>query len=314
VNCKFALGDGGGPGLCAGGGGVSTMRAQLATIGHTLTLSPNLVVDGTIGFTRWAMDLVAPDYGKNWGSDFLGIPGTNGPDIRQSGFPIFSFNTYTPMGSADAWNPAFYRDQTFTHTTNVSWNHAGHDLRFGFDLVRHQFNHWQPEIGGGPRGMFSFTGGVTALKNGPSPNQYNSYADFLLGLPQTVQKSLQYEEMNPREWQFGWYFRDRWQVTSKLTLNLGVRYEFYPLIRRASRGIERYDPATNMVLIGGRGGQPDDVGIEVSSRLFAPRVGFAYRLKDNTVIRSGYGITYDPLPFSRPLEGPYPSTINGFFT
>ena len=314
VNCKFALGDGGGPGLCAGGGGVSTMRAQLATIGHTLTLSPNLVVDGTIGFTRWAMDLVAPDYGKNWGSDFLGIPGTNGPDIRQSGFPIFSFNTYTPMGSADAWNPAFYRDQTFTHTTNVSWNHAGHDLRFGFDLVRHQFNHWQPEIGGGPRGMFSFTGGVTALKNGPSPNQYNSYADFLLGLPQTVQKSLQYEEMNPREWQFGWYFRDRWQVTSKLTLNLGVRYEFYPLIRRASRGIERYDPATNMVLIGGRGGQPDDVGIEVSSRLFAPRVGFAYRLQDNTVIRSGYGITYDPLPFSRPLEGPYPSTINGFFT
>jgi hypothetical protein len=314
VNCKFALGDGGGPGLCAGGGGVSTMRAQLATIGHTLTLSPNLVVDGTIGFTRWAMDLVAPDYGKNWGSDFLGIPGTNGPDIRQSGFPIFAFNTYTTMGSADTWNPAFYRDQTFSHTTNVSWNHVGHDLRFGFDLVRHQFNHWQPEIGGGPRGLFSFTGGVTALNGGPSPNQYNSYADFLLGLPQTVQKSLQYEEMNPREWQFGWYFRDRWQVTPKLTLNLGVRYEFYPLIRRASRGIERYDPAMNMVLIGGRGGQPDNVGIDVSSRLFAPRIGFAYRVKDDTVIRSGYGITYDPLPFSRPLEGPYPSTINGFFT
>ena len=313
VNCKFALGDGGGPGLCAGGGGVSTMRAQLATIGHTLTLSPNLVVDGTIGFTRWAMDLVAPDYGKNWGSDFLGIPGTNGPDIRQSGFPIFAFNTYTTMGSADTWNPAFYRDQTFSHTTNVSWNHVGHDLRFGFDLVRHQFNHWQPEIGGGPRGLFSFTGGVTALNGGPSPNQYNSYADFLLGLPQTVQKSLQYEEMNPREWQFGWYFRDRWQVTPKLTLNLGVRYEFYPLIRRASRGIERYDPAMNMVLIGGRGGQPDNVGIDVSSRLFAPRIGFAYRVKDDTVIRSGYGITYDPLPFSRPLEGPYPSTINGFF-
>jgi hypothetical protein len=314
VNCKFALGDGGGPGLCAGGGGVSDMRAQLATIGHTLTLSPTLVIDGTLGFTRWAMDLVAPDYGQNWGSDYLGIPGTNGPDIRQSGFPIFLFNTYTTMGSADTWNPAFYRDQSFTHTTNVSWNRTGHDLRFGFDLVRHQFNHWQPEIGGGPRGLFNFTGGVTALNGGPSPNQYNSYADFLLGLPQTVQKSLQYEEMNPREWQFGWYFRDRWQVTPKLTLNLGIRYEYYPLIRRASRGIERYDPDTNVVLIGGRGGQPDDVGIDVSKTLFAPRVGFAWRVGENTVVRSGYGITYDPLPFSRPLEGPYPSTINGFFT
>ncbi len=314
VNCKFALGDGGGPGLCAGGGGVSQMRAQLATVGHTWTLAPNLVVDGILGFSRWAMDLVAPDYGKNWGLDYLGIPGTNGPDIRQSGFPIFSFNTYTTLGLADAWNPAFYRDQTYTHSTNVSWNRGGHDLRFGFDLVRHQFNHWQPEIGGGPRGAFSFTGGVTALNGGRSPNQYNSYADFLLGLPQTVQKSLQYEEMNPREWQLGWYVRDRWQVSRKLTLNIGIRYEFFPLIRRASRGIERYDPATNNVLIGGRGGTPDDVGIEVSKRLFAPRVGVAYRLQDNTVIRSGYGITYDPMPFSRPLEGPYPSTINGFFT
>jgi hypothetical protein len=315
VNCKFALGDGGGPGLCAGGGGVSVMRAQLATIGHTWTLSPHFVVDGIIGFSRWAMDLVAPDYGQNWGLDYLGIPGTNGPDIRQSGFPIFNFNnSYTSLGSADTWNPAFYRDQTYTHTTNVSWTHGGHDLRFGFDLVRHQFNHWQPEIGGGPRGMFTFTGGVTALNGGASPNQFNSYADFLLGLPQTVQKSLQYEEMNPREWQFGWYVRDRWQVTRKLTWNIGLRYEYFPLIRRASRGIERYDPFTNQVLIGGRGNTPDDVGIEVSKRLFAPRVGFAYRVQDGTVIRSGYGITYDPMPFSRPLEGPYPSTINGFFT
>src|SRR6266478_6381203 len=105
---------------CARAGGVSVMRAQLATIGHTWTLAPNLVVDGILGFSRWAMDLVAPDYGKNWGLDYLGIPGTNGPDIRQSGFPIFSFNTYTTMGSPDAWNPAFYRNQTYTHTTNIS--------------------------------------------------------------------------------------------------------------------------------------------------------------------------------------------------
>jgi len=290
------------------------MRAQLATIGHTWTLAPNLVVDGILGFSRWAMDLVAPDYGKTWGLDYLGIPGPNGPDIRQSGFTIFSFNTYTTMGSADAWNPAFYRDQTYTHTTNLSWTRGAHDFRFGFDLVRHQFNHWQPEIGGGPRGLFTFSGGITALNGGSSPNQFNSYADFLLGLPQTVQKSLQYEEMNPREWQFGGYVRDRWQVSRKLTLNLGLRYEYFPLIRRASRGIERYDPGTNQVLIGGRGATPDNVGIEVSNRLFAPRVGFAYRVQDSTVIRSGYGITYDPMPFSRPLEGPYPSTINSFFT
>ena len=64
------------------------------------------------------------------------------------------------------------------------------------------------------RGYVYFHRRRDRAQGGPSPNQYNSYADFLLGLPQTVQKSLQYEEMNPREWQFGWYFRDRWQVSA----------------------------------------------------------------------------------------------------
>ena len=56
---------------------------------------------------------------------------------------------------------------------------------------------------------------------------------------------------------------------------------------------------------------PEDVGITVSHKLFAPRAGIAYRLDDKTVIRTGYGLNYDPLAFSRPLRGLYPLTING---
>jgi len=63
------------------------------------------------------------------------------------------------------------------------------------------------------------------------------------------------------------------------------------------------------VLIGRRGDNPDNVGVTVGKRMLAPRVGLAYRLGDSTVIRSGYGITYSPLPFSRPLRGFYPLTI-----
>ena len=65
-----------------------------------------------------------------------------------------------------------------------------------------------------------------------------------------------------------------------------------------------------MVYLGGRGNVPDDAGITVSQKLFAPRVGIAYRLDDKTVIRAGYGLNYDPIPFSRPLRGWYPLTIN----
>jgi hypothetical protein len=79
---------------------------------------------------------------------------------------------------------------------------------------------------------------------------------------------------------------------------------------RAGKGIERYDPTTNNVYLGGRGNVPEDVGITVSKKLFAPRMGIAYRLNESTVIRTGYGLNYDPIPFSRPLRGFYPLTIN----
>jgi hypothetical protein len=119
--------------------------------------------------------------------------------------------------------------------------------------------------------------------------------------------------MKTREWQFGWYVRDRWQVSRRFTVNLGLRYEYYPLMTRGDRGVERWDPKTNMVTLGGVGGVPMNNGITTSKKLFAPRVGFAFRVDDKTVIRSGYGITYDPLPFSRPLRGLYPSTITATF-
>ena len=313
VTCAFSLGAAGGDALGGcGAPGNGHNLVQISTLGHTWVISPRFVVDGTIGWTRLEQQGISPDYGKNFGLDVLGIPGTNGPDIRQSGIPGFTVSGYSNIGNTDSPRPNIYADQSYTSSHNASYTVGKHELRFGFDLVRHQLNHWQPELNN-PRGTFSFGGGVTALAGGTAPNQFNAWAAYLLGLPTSAGKSLQYLFMTGREWQFGWYARDRWQVTPHLTLSLGLRYEFYPLMTRADRGLERYDPATNMVLIGGRGGNPDNVGIDVSHKFFAPRLGFAYRLGDNTVIRSGYGITYDPLPFSRPLRGPYPATISANF-
>jgi hypothetical protein len=193
----------------------------------------------------------------------------------------------------------------------LTWTKGAHEFKFGFDVVRHHLNHWQPELSaGGPRGLLDFNGQSTALNGGPAPNQYNAYAQFLLGYSDEVQKGEQYILMTGREWQFGGFAQDRWQVTSKLTVTIGVRYELYPLMTRAGTGIERYDPTTNQVYMGGRGSVPEDAGITVSHKLFAPRAGIAYRLDDKTVVRTGYGLNYDPIPFSRPLRGFYPLTIN----
>ncbi len=310
VSGPFALGEAGGPCLCDGGSGTGNTKVYVATVGHTWTLSPKLIVDGTFGFTRMDQVVKGPDFGQNFGLDVLGIPGTNGSDPRQGGKPQFEVSGYTQLGNNDNWSPIFRNDRSYTGTTNFTWVRSAHEMRWGFDVVRHELNHWQPEIGAGPRGQFNFGGGVTALRGGSqAPNQFNAFADFLLGLPASMQKSLQFELMTGREWQFAWYFRDRFQATRKLTLTYGLRYEFYPLIHRANRGIEVLDINTMKVRLGGLGGNPTDLGIHVSKKLFAPRVGFAYRIGNDMVIRAGYGITYDPLPFSRPLRGFYPLTI-----
>jgi hypothetical protein len=328
VNGDFGLGAAGGECLCDGGVGAGHTLVQLATIGHTYTLSPNLVVDGTIGFTRFGQNVQSPDLGTNFGSDVLGIPGTNGPDPRESGMPAFNFTDYSSLGNTEGWNPLFRNDQSFTFNTNASWMKGKHEVRFGFDYMHHLMNHWQPELGAGPRGAFDFGPGVTALNpaalaaavgfQGDTPsfeNSWNSLAGFLLGTPTLSGKSSQFIKMDSKENIFGLYLRDRWRVTPRLTLTLGLRWELYPnRSRSAGLGIESYDPTTNDVLIGGRGDVPRDNGVGYSKKLFAPRIGFAYQLGNDTVIRSGYGITYHSHPWgAQALRGWFPLTIAAEF-
>lgn len=332
-NSKFALGEVGGPGLSrAGSPGTNIMDVNIFTGGHTWTLSPTLVLDSTLALTKFEQSRVAPDFGNNIGSQVWGIPNTNDPIVTgyaggpdqvkkacpemaqgacYSGMPAINHG-FTAWGNTFGYLPLFRRERAYTYTVNASKIQGAHELRWGFDLVRYHMDHWQPEVGAGPRGSLTFSGNITGTR-GYTANYLNQYATFLLGLVSSMGKTVQFFEMTNREWQFGWYVRDRWQLTRNLTLNLGLRYEYYPLITRRDRGIERWDPETNLVYLGRLGGNPDNVGITTSKKLFGPRIGFAYRLSPNTVLRSGYGITYDPLPFSRPLRGLYPASISASF-
>jgi hypothetical protein len=302
---------------CDGGLGDFHSHVQLVTVGHTLTLSPTLVIDGNVGFTRMSEYGKTPDYGTNYGSDVLGLPGTNnGSDLRSSGYPFFFVSGFADMGNPEGWNPAFRNDWSFTSSHNVRWSKGKHYISAGTDIVHHHLNHWQPELGSGPRGEFDFNGGPTALNDpaAPAPDQFNAWAQFLLGLPDGMGKSDQFIKATAKEWQFGFFVGDRYRVTNKLTANLGLRYEYYPLMTRDSRAkFDRYDFTTGDVLLGGIGGNPDHLGVTTSKKLFAPRIGLAYQVSDNMVVRSGFGITVDPLPLARPLRGFYPFTVGSNF-
>jgi Carboxypeptidase regulatory-like domain/TonB dependent receptor len=311
-----------GPDPNASGDGGFT-KVWSVTGGQTWTLRPTLFLDTTFGFARQKQDVLGPDFDAgNFGLDVLGIPGTNDQNFagqtfreRYAGYPVFNTGL-AAVGNRDGWNPIFRDERTYSLAANVTKMKGRHDIRGGYSMVFLYLDHWQPESNN-PRGNFNFAGNATALRGGQTSNFYNTYAAFLMGLTSNVAKSVQNELMTGREWQHAFYVRDRWNVNPKLTLDLGLRWEYYPLMTRADgRGLERLDLNTLEMILGGRGNNPKDVGLKASWDNFAPRLGAIYRLNEETVMRGGYGITYNAMGWARPMRGDlnYPVTIFSTFT
>jgi hypothetical protein len=297
--------DGGQPGAAHG-------RVQNVGLGMSHVITSRLVIDADGGYTRQVtgaqsiIDIADGDFGLNT----LGIPGTNGVGPQYVGQPAFYFSnnnystsTFSALGNAQGANPFLFRDNQFTADVNVSWTLGKHSTKYGFGYYHFDLNHFQPTSGANintPHGGFGFAGGLTT--NSAAANAYNSLADMFLGLPNNgtnpaVAHPYQLENPNTLRWtNYSAYAQDQWSLTPKLTLNYGVRYEFYPVAYRDQTGISRLDPSlpqTANVEIGGVNGNPQNAGVSVPKTNFVPRLGVAYRPNDRLVIRAGGGITTD---------------------
>jgi hypothetical protein len=263
----------------------------------TSILSANLVVDGVFGFTR-AHQKVGPEGPTDtcWGDVFQipnSCPRPAGLLSLDRSTPSFTMGSWAALGNSPMRD---YLDHSVSSVANVGWTKGTHNIKFGGDINRQHLNHY--ETSSVP--TFAFNGGATALNGGASPNDFNTFADFLLGLPSS--RSVQADSpllstdgadasrpATLRYWQFGTYVRDQWQVNRKMTASLGLRWEYYPYPRRADRGLEVFDFATNKVQECGVAGSNAQVcDIKVQTDLFTPRLGFAYRPSESTVIRAGF--------------------------
>lgn len=296
-----SLGEAGGDATGGGQPGLAPGMIHSAGIGGTYMFSPRVLFDAVVGYTRLRLSAENIDIDKNYGLDVLKIPGTNGPNRLQGGYPRFTFNTFSSIGNPNVSNPFLFRDPQYVTNENVSWVKGSHQFRFGFEFSKYDINHFQPQASNGPRGGFNFNGGLTSLNGGVATTGFNSWADFLLGLPFSMGKDVQY--MNPatvRMPSYGLFARDMWQVTRKLTIDYGMRYEYYAAPTRDHWAGERYDPNTDKVYRG---------GYDVGKGQIAPRIGIAFRMNEKTVVRAGYGISVDPDSF-RYLRDDYPATIS----
>ncbi|MBI3683591.1 MAG: TonB-dependent receptor [Acidobacteria bacterium] len=304
----------GGPEVSSAGGnaGDAFGNTHSFTGAATYILTPNLIMDAYYGYTLADTAVEQARLDEKLGLDFLGIPGTNGTRRFEGGWPRFSVSGYTDLGTPNDFQPYYRSDPQHQYVANLNWTKGPHEVRFGFDIYLTGMNHLQPEATGGSHGAsggFTFGTGPTGTV-GVTSDQFNGYGTFLLGLPTNVGKITQVPDgYNTRQKNFSLYVRDRWNVNRKFTLSYGLRWEYYPFPTRADRGLEWYNSATNKMHICGVGQVPEDCGVHVSKRNFAPRIGFAWRPMETFVIRAGYGITYDPFSLQRPLRTNYPLLI-----
>jgi len=276
------------------------------------TLKSNFLIEAYTGITKIKVLSEPFRMDENLGLDFLGIPGTNGPGRLYGGWPQFNVTSLSMIGYAGSENSPYLDDNwQYQYSANATWVKGHHTFRFGGDIVRQALNRF--EAGNGS-GTFAFSGGPTTISGGPSPNVFNTVANFLLGLPTSISTTripFENNQTRSRNWQFSAFVKDQWQVNRALTASLGVRWDHFPMGTRTTRGLERFDYENNQMLICGAGNVPEDCGYDMGIGNFSPRLGLAYRAGDKTVVRGGYGINYDPYPlaFVRDLLGNYPSGI-----
>jgi hypothetical protein len=311
---------GGWPAFSANGAGNYLQNgATLAVSGSvTYVFSPSLIVDGTFGVTQPHQLLFPTMTNVKVGLDVLGIPGTNIGALPWSGgmpdFDIASYPSSTGTTFGYSYPPLEYKDPVFEYDANITKIKGSHNIRVGEDIVRLHMNHKEVR-----NTVFQFTGGVTATPGGASPNPYNGVADYLLGLPQTTNVWFQPQQpyITLREYDFSVYARDQWQATHKLTINYGLRYEYFPVPTTATRGIQYNNLLSDInnptMELCGVGGNPGDCGIKVSKTLFAPSLGVAYRVDDNTVVRAGYALSPTQVEMGNSGTQAFPATVQGVY-
>jgi hypothetical protein len=303
-----------GPPIAGGNPGEGAGKTYNVSAGATYTFSSTVVADAHVGWVRMVTGVEYTDITEQKGRTLLGIPGTNGPRRFEGGMPLFDFDTYAPVGISERYMPYYRDDDQYQTVVNLSWIKGSHNLRFGTDLYYQALNHTQPELSGTyytARGGFQFRSGPTLIRGGPTGNNFNAWAAFLLGLPNEFGRLLEVDDpYTTRMHSYSVYARDQWRPTTKLTIAYGTRWEYFPIPTRANRGLERYNPNTNMMEIGGVGSVPTDLGIRVDKGLFAPRVGVTYRAAPAMVLRGGFGITNDPYSLARPMRTNHPVLVN----
>lgn len=248
--------------------------------GWTRVLGSSMVNELRVSWARGISDGQQDPFGQDGLAQigFQGVP--NDPTVA-GGIMGVDITGHLRLGSPN-FMPKYQHTDQVQYLNTLSWLRGRHQLKFGVDLMTPMNNEYVdiPST----RGNLGFTGQFTG----------NALADFMLGYVRSAELS-NVHIVNQRRYSTGFYVQDDWRATDRLTLNLGLRYDFMSPSYEADNRMANFDPVSGTLVFAGDGSLEDRTLVKPDRNNFGPRVGVVYQLGDQTVLRGGYGMFFNPL-------------------
>ncbi|MGC2404042.1 MAG: TonB-dependent receptor [Acidobacteriaceae bacterium] len=268
--------------------GTSLQPTQHVVISYARVFSPSLVNDFRVGFNRYRLDYVPINFAANAGlANELGVPNAN-VTPREQNLPIFSPATYLGVGQTRSL-PLYRRENTFQELDNLTWIKGTHTFKVGADFRRRQLTIYQTNEG---NGRFNFSAAFTDSRN-PAGKGGDAAASMILGYPTLDAHDYNYQFPGIRLNEFGMYFADDWRATKNLTINYGIRWDYFSPPDEVLNRWSNFDITTGQYLVAGYGGVGVNAGVLKFWPNFGPRFGLAYQMLPHTVFRGGVGLFYN---------------------
>jgi hypothetical protein len=273
------------------------LLARLGGFTETHIFNPGLINQFRFAYSQFQNPRSTNDQEINF-LQMFNIQGTRFDGPPRSGVPSTSVTGFAGIGEPTNF-PQTRNDNTFQYADDLTFNRGQHAFKFGVNFHRFQSN---GTIVGNGRGSYTFSAQSSA------PTTGYSIADLLLGIPTSTARSPYSPRIYDRTGIYGGYAQDDWKITAKLTLNLGLRYEYNLPTFEKYNTLSNFNPSTGAIDIAGQGSVPQGLW-DPNYKDFQPRVGFAYSPFNNsrTVFRGGYGLFYNSPALNAVNSGPQQS-------
>jgi hypothetical protein len=295
----------------------NTYPSKIAGLSFVHTFSPSIINEFRFGFTRvrWNNGVPSDPSGKFGpaGDSIVGIPFGPQAYVGFTGQSISNNASYIGTSA----NPQVFTDNTFNYEDNLTWQHGKHYFSIGGQATRYQQNYLNAG-NVGFLGQFSYTGNYTENLNSADGPGYGP-ADFILDRIENQQLASPLGNVGNRQWRSAAYFQDDFKVSSRLTLNLGLRYEidqpWYEQNNKTANvlpgGTVEYAGSVPALAAPGSIVCPTHACYDANYRQFMPRLGFAYQVMPKLVIRGGYGATsfFEGFSFNQRLTSSPPFSL-----